>query len=251
MIYYCDCDGHGLDSVRNIIRDNPNEINVIDGGTFKAFNDNATKTQFKAGDTFIVDTLSELSANLIREYRFRNMKEGESFESYYNSWDRTGSQSAYAMAEQIFMQSIKMLHHKGVKIILTMHEGTQINEKTGEKTTGPELSPKFFNRISGSCNTMFRLKVEYTQKQQGNGKVIPVEKRILMIRPVEEYILKCHAPPEEIEKIPFELVNPTLPKLINKLGFEPSFMVIYGAPGSGKSSFALSQFAKTKENNNV
>jgi len=246
MIYYTNCDGHGLDSVRNIIRDNPTEITVIDGGTFKAFNDNATKTKFKEGDTFIVDTLSELSANLIREYRFRNMKEGESFESYYNTWDKTNSQSAYAMAEQIFMQSIKLLHHKGVKIILTMHEGTQINEKTGSKTTGPELSPKFFNRVSGSCNAMFRLKIEYTQKQQENGKVIPVEKRILMIRPVEDFILKCHAPPEEIEKIPFELVNPTIPKLQAKLGFEPSFMVVYGPPGAGKSTFVLSQFAKEK-----
>src|SRR5271170_3734938 len=100
MIYYVNCDGHGLDSVRNVIRDNSKEITVIDGGTFKSFNDNVTNIKYAEGDTFIVDTISELSANLIREYRFRNMKDGESFERYYNTWDSTNSQSAYAMAEQ-------------------------------------------------------------------------------------------------------------------------------------------------------
>ncbi len=246
MIYYMACDGNGTDSVRNILKNNTDKITLINAITFKAFDDGITNIKFKEGDTLIIDTVSALSANLIREYRFRDMKEGESFDKYYQSWEKTNSRSAYAMAEQIFMQNIKLIQHKGVKIIITAHEGKQENEKTKEESIGPELSPKFFNRISESCSTMFRLKIEYTQKQEENGKVTTQEKRILMLRPVEDYILKCHVPSEELEKIPFAIVNPTIPKLYAKLGFVPTFMVVYGPPGAGKSTFVLSQFLEEK-----
>lgn len=242
MIFYSACDGNGTDSVRNILKNHSTEITLIDGSTCTGWDHAVADAPFKQGDTLIVDTISALAATYIREYRFRNMKEGEYFTEFIKNWDKTSSQSAYLMAEQTIMQRIKWAQHKGVNIIVTAHEGKQIDEKTKDEWTGPELSPKFFNRLSESCSMMFRLKIEYVQAADENGKVTTKEKRILMIRPVEDYILKCHVPVEELDKIPFRIANPTLLKVYDKLGFTPSFMVLYGPPGTGKTTLSLSQF---------
>lgn len=242
MIYYSSADGNGVDSVRNILAKNSDKITHIDGSTSYGWDHSVADADLKKGDTLIVDTISALAATYIREYRFRSMKEGDYFAEHIKNWDKTGSQSAYLMTEQTIMQRIKWVQNRGVNIIVTAHEGEQTNERTGEKLTGPEISAKFFNRLNASCSMMFRLKVEFSSSEDDKGKQVHKAKRVLMVRPVEDYILKCNVPSEDLEKIPYTIVSPTLPKLYEKLGFVPTFMVLYGPPGCGKSTLSLSQF---------
>ncbi len=90
-----------------------------------------------------------------------------------------------------------------------------------------------------ASSDVFRLRMTEEDLDVG-GKVLPAFSRILNLRSDGEAVAKFHVPIEQSAKVPRYLPNPTLPKLYKALNKKPSWLVLYGPPGVGKTTLATS-----------
>lgn len=199
-------------------------------------------------DMVVIDTISSLAATLRRNVRFSDLKATESVWKYKSIWDRKDFMTVYDMAEKMIMQRLKEIRNKGARVLVLCHEDKQTNERTLLESTGPELNPAFYKRLSEACSDMFRMSVTYADERNEEGKLIAkADSRILQLKSTLEVIAKYHVPLERAKTLPARIINPTLPKIYEKLGKKPSFMCVYGAPGLGKTTLALSEFIVTEK----
>jgi hypothetical protein len=245
MIYYSDADQNGTDSIQDILEAHPKEITYLDAGNFERFDSELAKLKPEKGDLLIIDTISGLGATLRRNAKFIGLKDDMSVWSFKEKWlgGDKNYLTVYDMAEQMIMERLKSLKNKGMNILVLAHENKQTNERTMEDAIGPELPPAFYRRLNEACSDMFRLSVLMDDEKDSQGNIKFKEgTRVLTIKPTTEVIAKYHVNFEKAKTMPKRIMNPSIPKIHEKLGKVPSFMAIYGCPGSGKTTLSLSQF---------
>jgi len=245
MIYYLDADQNGTDSIQDILDAHPKEITYLDGGNFERADLLLSKLSVARGDLLIVDTISGLGATLRRNAKFIGLKDDMSVWAFKEKWlgGDKNYLTVYDMAEQMIMERLKSLKNKGMNILVLAHENKQINERTLEEAIGPELPPAFYRRLNEACSDMFRLTVLMEDEKDSSGSVRFKEgTRVLTIKPTQEVIAKYHVNFEKAKTMPKRIMNPSIPKIHEKLGKTPSFMCIFGSPGTGKTTLSLSQF---------
>jgi hypothetical protein len=250
MIYYSDADQNGTDSIQDILEAHPKEITYLDAGNFEKYDHELAKLKPEKGDLLIVDTISGLGATLRRNAKFIGLKDDMSVWAFKEKWlgGDKNYLTVYDMAEQMIMERLKSLKNKGMNILVLAHENKQTNERTLEEAIGPELPPAFYRRLNEACSDMFRLSVLMEDEMDTAGTMKFKEgTRKLTIKPTAEIIAKYHVNFQRAQVLPSRIMSPTIPKIQKVLGKVPSFMCIYGPPGSGKTTLSLSQFLEVKE----
>lgn len=248
MLYYVDADGAGLDSVEDIVKANVKDIKVIDGGNYDALDKvlGNLVEHITGADLVVIDTLTSLANTIRADAKFEN-SEGRSLWEYRKKWLEGDKNylNVYDMAEKMIMRRLKNLRNKGARIIVLCHEAEKNDETTMTKKRGPDLNDAFYGKLMSASSDVFRLYATYYDETDiATGKVIiPAETRILQLRRTEEVIAKVHVTMDKASTIKSKMLFPTLPKLYAHLGKKPSFLTIYGSPGVGKSTFALSEYA--------
>lgn len=248
MIYLLDCDGNGVDSIADILEAKPKEITHIPVTTFEDFDNWAAKVTNKLtpNDLVILDTLNSL-ANTTRG----DAKLGtDATENLWAKRDKIlGDKNyltVYELAGQLILRRLKNLGRggQGARIIVTCHEAEKLDESTSPATKrrGPDVNPALLGSLMGTSSDVFRLRTLEDAVLNDKGQVVlAADTRLLDLRRTDEIMAKYHVPLSRVPQIKKALANPTLPMLYEHLGKKPSFLVVYGPPGAGKTTFVTSE----------
>jgi hypothetical protein len=148
----------------------------------------------------------------------------------------------------VVIRNLSNIVARGGRVITVLHEMDQAEDMAGKiKKRLPAINQDFWSGLKGCVSDIFRM-YHITEPMMGaEGEIrFPAYTRFLQLRDSEEFIAKTHVSPELDAKLPKILSNPTLPKLYEILGKKPSWALIYGSPGSGKTTLACSEAAETK-----
>ena len=109
----------------------------------------------------------------------------------------------------------------------------------------------FIGDLIGASSDVFRLKAlqEDVTDKAGNTAV-KAGTRVLYLRGTDEFVAKYQVAREHSEKIPKYLLDPTMPKLMEILNKKPKVLTLYGPPGAGKTTLAVSEAYTTKTKGN-
>lgn len=245
MFYLLDADMNGADSIAPLIASGA--VTHLPCGTYPDFRDHTTRLLSKVGqdDVVILDTVT-LMADTTRG----DIKVGPAPEA--DLWEMRGkllldelNRNSYDAAGKMIMRPLRNLRARGARIITVCHEGEQEDKTTLTKKIGPAVNPALFSSLVGSASDMFRLTMLSEPIIDGEGNVkIPAYARVLEMRPNEDALTKFHVARDLSEKIPKKLVEPTLTKLYKVLGKKPSWLLLYGSPGVGKTTLATNEQGK-------
>ena len=239
MIYLLNCDLNGNDSIQHLI--DGKQITEFECGTFEAFDRACRSLLTKVGpeDTVIVDTLTSL-ANTTRGDAKLGTEDSESL------WDKRekflGDKNyltVYELAGQLIMRRIKNLRARGAHIITTTHEDEQRDDGTLLRKRAPALNAALFRSLMGASSDVLRLQIltEPIKNDKGETKV-PAGVRTLQLRVSDDAVIKTHVRRDISDKLPKFIINPTWEKLTAALGKNPSWLVLFGPPGVGKTTLS-------------
>lgn len=246
MIYLLDCDMNGLDSISAEL--NTGKVTRLPCPTFQAF-ENACVALLKVvgpEDLVICDTITSLLNTTRGDAKLGTDPEKSIWEvgqAKYLSGDKNYL-TVYEMAGQLTMRRLKNLRARECRIIVTAHCSEVKDESFGNmKKLGPEVNPAMVGTLVGASSDLFRLEeIAEAITDPNTGEVrVKAGERILWLRRTDAYMAKFHVTRERSEVIPTGITNPSLPKLYGVLGKKPSWLTIYGFPGAGKTSFAVSE----------
>jgi hypothetical protein len=241
-VYLFNADGTGNDGIRHLI--DAKKIKEYICTTFDSFDRQAHALLDVVGpeDYVILDTIGALL-----ETTRGDIKLGKPTEFY---WDRLDSLMAgevfgatYDASRILIMRRLVNLRNRGARIITVAHERDQRDEGgLGSKTSkqrAPAVSPRLYSDLLGRSSDMFRLTILTEALTRKDGTVIvPAGKRQLQLRTSEDAVAKYQVRRDLSDKIPPFIYEPTWEKLTKVLGKTPSWLTIYGPPGSGKTTLA-------------
>lgn len=245
MIYLLDCDMNGLDSITAALA--TKKVVRIPCPTFQAFEAAVIELYKRVGpnDLVICDTITTL-LNTTRGDAKLGVDPEKSLwdvgQAKYLGGDKNYL-TVYEMAMQLTMRRLKNLRARECRILVTAHcEEVKDASDGGMKKLGPEVNPKMVGTLFGASSDLFRLEEITEPITDNNGEVrVKAGERILWLRRTESFMAKFHVDRARSELIPKGITDPTLPKLYEVLGKKPSWLTIYGFPGAGKTSFAVSE----------
>lgn len=241
-IYLLDADLGGTDSVQHLI--DAGLVKHIPLHSFLDFEDAVMKLLPKVSedDLIILDTVSQF-ANTVRG----DMKLGTDIAA--SVWDKRSVYfsdknylTVYEATCQVTMRRLKNLRARGARIITTLHEDDQRDEISMTKKRAPAVNQAFYKALMASSSDVFPLSIVTEDELDDAGNVkLAAGTRVLHMRMSDDYVTKVHVPRHVSEKLPRGIKDPTLPKLYSVLQKRPSWLVIYGPPGAGKTSLACSE----------
>lgn len=247
MIYRLDADMNGTGSIRKLVESG--KVTNIPCPTNKAYEAACEMLLEKAGpnDLVVLDTLTKLMDTFIGDFKLGTEEKAMLPKSGIFFSDKNYL-TVYTAAGQIIMRWMRFLRNRGIRIITTTHEKEQVDQLTYLKKYGPAANEALFNSLNGSCSDMFRLRVLTDPVTDLEGRVIrPAYSRVLDLRSKDDTIAKFHVDWEDSDKVPAELYTPTLPRLYKALGGKPDWLALYGAPGTGKTTFSCSEALEAKK----
>jgi hypothetical protein len=245
MVFLLDGDLSGFDSVAHLL--DTGQITRLPCRTYTEFITATRELALKVtpADLVIVDTVSKLAETLRDDILHGENQENTLAEISREIKGETYGRNCYQAAQRVFMRQMKNIHRAGdgARIITVFHEKDQ---KDPDDVTlmkrGPSVNAAFYDSIVGQSSDIFRLTVAVEDVLGQDGKVkYPRKTRFLQLQDSEEALAKYKVSPAVSEKLPRRIVNPTLPKLYKVLGKKPSWLSIYGSPGTGKSTLACSE----------
>jgi hypothetical protein len=239
--YLLDFDLNGADSIAHLI---PNKVVHMECDSFITFEGYFKELLPKVGpdDLVIMDTISK-AADTTRGDMKLGVDPGEAL------WDKRGLYlggdknylTVYEAAGQFIMRRLRNLRARGARIITTAHEDEQDDKTTLMKLRAPAVNEALYKSLMGSSSDVLRLRQTTEDMDLGGGKVLPAYSRVLELRPDGEAIIKTHVAPDRNKEMPRRILHPTLPKLYKTLGKRPTWLVLYGPPGAGKTTLATSE----------
>lgn len=141
-----------------------------------------------------------------------------------------------------------------IPFFLTCGEELREDGPRGAKMFGPDVSPKVRGFILHYADTIGRLGIlpgpGKMKDLDGKEKDFPAGTRCLRLAPNADFHAKCRVRRSRWESGKFldVLPNPTIPRLAENAGLMPNRVLIYGAAGTGKTTFICSQKPKKEEN---
>jgi len=121
-------------------------------------------------------------------------------------------------------------------LIITCHERDNEDEDTHQNVRGPALNNMLFNELVGNSDVLARLSI---LAKAGTSDGIKVEAgRYLRLRGNDTVLAKVRGTLGN--SYPTLVKDPTLRELEKALGSAPKKVVIYGKPGTGKTTMACS-----------
>jgi hypothetical protein len=250
LLYLLDADLGGSESVQDLIE--TERIVEIPLPSFVAFEKAAVQLcrTVTKDDVVVVDTLSAL-ANTTRGDLRLGPEEPEdlwSKRSLFFGADKNYL-TQYEATEKMIMRHLKNLKTR-CHIITIVHEDEQVDPISMTKKRAPQLNQAFFGSLMASASDVFRLSMLFEDVKNSQGNVVhKAGTRVLYLQSAEGpdgHIAKHRTSREVAETIPKGIVDPTMPKLMKTLQKNPRWLVIYGPPGIGKTTFACSQAYEEK-----
>lgn len=240
-------DQNGTDSINSIIAKNQDSLTVIEVGSYEKF-DNISKDLLEdivPGDLVILDTISMLADTTRTDYKLGT----DMTKSYWKDKDRlvtdAVTRNIYGAAGALIMRRLKNFRSMGARIIVTAHErsGYDPNIPKSAKIRIPDVNDDLCKSLTGSSSLVCRLTINHDEVTDEEGNVLlAVGQRLLQIKPSEDYYTKVHMDLESSYDLPDVISRPSTTKLAKILGHEPAWMTLYGPPGAGKTTFALSHY---------
>jgi AAA domain len=246
-VYYFSTDGTGLDSVADILEEHKGEVVGVEIKTYDHFDKTIVGLipKIKPGDIVVVDTLDALTSMYRADARLGEdptkslWSERKIYLGDKNNW------GLYTGAGETTLRHLKNLRGAGASVIVTCHEAERKDETTipPSKKRGPDVNPDLLGNLIGSSSDVFRLtKLTEPVYSEGGEVVLNVGARLLQLQATDEIMAKYHVPLKRSGQIAPALSRPSYTKLCKHLDKKPSWLTIYGPPGVGKSTFALSMF---------
>jgi hypothetical protein len=251
VIHLIDADLSGADSVQHLIDAKLVQWHpVASYDQFILVADGLLKTATPA-DSVVVDTVTKL-AETLRDNLLHGAYPDDSLLAAQKAMaGETLSRNAYAEAQRVVMRRLRNLRNRGVKIITVLHEDDQRNPyETTLNKRAPAVNKAFFESLTGASSDIFRLTFARDDIKDAKGDVkFARDTRFLQLRDSEDALAKYHVSPEVSSKLPRLLSNPSMPKLRTILEKDPSWLIVYGSPGTGKTSLVCSDAEETYQAN--
>lgn len=248
MIYLLDADLNGTDSIDFLIKDGL--VYHIPCGTYDVFDQamqwllrNAVPGQ----DTVVIDTISQLAFLTQGDAKLGN----DPLENLWNKRDLflDGDRNylnVYNVSGYFIVRRIKNLANRGVRIIFTCHEGDQTDQFVKKKA--PSLNKALYERTKEITSDICRIWVLPTPiLKPGTQEILyPAGTRAVQIKGDAVAVAKYHISPFIAESTPTHIpilkaTDPALPIVAQVTGKLPSVLMLYGEPGVGKTTAALSE----------
>lgn len=194
-------------------------------------------------DLVIVDTVTKL-AETLRDNLLHGANPDDSLAKATEAMKgETYGRNSYAEAQRVVMRRLRNLRNRGARIITVLHEDEQIDPyESTMKKRAPMINKAFYSSLIGASSDIFRLSFISSPMVDAGGKEkFPAYTRFLQLRDDENALAKFHVTPDISSKLPKLLSNPTLSKLYKVLNKKPSWLICYGAPGVGKTSFCCNE----------
>ena len=140
------------------------------------------------------------------------------------------------------------------RIIVICHESEQDDVTVGYKKRAPYVNKALFKSLEANCSDMYRLTSTEEDITDPNGEtdgagnikiLYPKDTRFLRLRKNEECITKFGVEREYVATLPEIIIDPSMQKIWRFTHKKPSFLILYGPPGAGKTSLAVSETEKT------
>lgn len=242
MIYRLDADMNGIGSIKKLVESG--KVTNIPCPTAKAYEAACEKLLADGKpeeDIIVLDTLSKMMDTFLGDLKLGSKEEAMLPKVNVFFGDKNYL-TVYTAAGQMILRWMRFLRNRGFRIITTTHEREQVDQLTYMKKYGPGANESLFNALNASCSDMFRLQVLTSDLTNDLGAVVkPATTRFLTLRPTDDTIAKFHVDFDHSPKVPATLWSPTLTRLYKALDNKPEWLVLYGSPGSGKSTFACNE----------
>jgi hypothetical protein len=241
-IYLLDADVNGTQAVQHLIDAQLVLHKPID--SFPAYDRTCRELLPKVGpdDLVILDPISTLASTVRQDLKLGTDVQADIWEMRGQYFGDKQGMNQYQAAEHMIMRRLKNLLSRGCRVITTAHEDDQTDEISMQKLRAPKLNPAFYDALMANATDCFRLYEQLDDQLDDAGNVkIKAGTRILYLRKSEEMVAKYRVPRHVAEKLPRGIKDPTLPKLYAVLQKKPTWLVIYGGWGAGKTTLACSE----------
>lgn len=248
MIFYYAADGNGTDSLDDVLQAKTKEITHVPVSSYDEFDRHVASIVSKVTlkDLVILDTLNMLATMTRGDMALGTDPLALLWDQRHKITGNNNHGASYEATGQMIIRRLKNLcrNGQGARIIVTCHEAEKLDESTipPTKKRGPDVNPALLGALLGSSSDVFRLRALKENITNDDGQVILASgTRILELRETDEIMAKFHVPLGRVDQIKRALPNPTLPMLYEHLGKKPTWLTVYGASGSGKSTFVTSE----------
>ena len=243
-IHWFDADDHGVTSIKGLIADG--KVTRHPCTSYQEYDTEvaALMPKIQPGDVVILDPITQLLDTTRSDAKLGT-------DPNVNLWDKRTKYfegdknylNVYQYAQNVVMRRLRNLRARGARVITIAHED-EVIDSTNTKRIGPQVNPALVGILEGQSSDIFRLVVVPSDIPNTD---IKAGTRVLYIRPSDEYVAKYNA--EALFKDgkitypnpPRYLVNPTMREVFAAIGSKPEWLTLYGTPGSGKTTLAVSE----------
>lgn len=189
----------------------------------------------------MVDTITSLAATIRGDVQLGTDADASIWDrrSIYMHEKGGGSGWApYVVAGVMIMRNLKNLRAMGIPIVTTVHEAEQADPVSGMKKEAPAVNPELYTSLMGASSDIVRMQMLMENVLTKTGEVKHRQgTRTIQLVATDEAIAKTHvdADADPPIKLPKFVYNPSMGELHRLLGKTPSWLVIYGPPGVGKT----------------
>lgn len=242
MIFLLDADGTGRDSISKRIASK--QVTLLPCGSFVAYDAACMQLANRTpapGDRVVLDTFSIMLSTTRGDFKHGNDPKTSVWEDNQKWFGDKQGMNAYQAASNMTMRWLRNLKNVGYDLVVLAQEDEALDEVTMTTKRAPKANPEALDMLKGSSTDIFRL-IEITQDKTDTDGNVTVAKgeRILLLRRTNDTLAKFHVDLEQAQKLPDGIKSPTFPKLCEVLGKTPGFLVVYGQPGVGKTTFSTS-----------
>lgn len=249
MIFLLDADRNGTDSIQRRIT--AGAVQLIPCGSFVEYDAACRKLaerRGQPGDIVILDTFTSLLATTRGDFKHGDDPTASVWEAKDKYFGDKQALNSYQAAGNMVMRWLKNLRNVGYNIVVLAHEDEALDEVTMTTKRNIKANAEARDMLLSASSDVFRL-IENTDAVMGTNEtgepvtLLAAGERVLILKRTRETLAKFHVDIEQAPNIPPGIKSPSMAKLREVLGKTCSFLVVYGLPGVGKTTFATSDAA--------
>jgi len=237
---------NGTDSIQHLVDDN--KIVHIPCPTFKAFDESARQllTKVGLGDFIIVDTVTLLAETTRTDSKFGTDMEVSLWDQREKVLGDKNYLTVYQLAGTLIMKRLRNFRNVGARIITTTHEDEQRDDGTLMRKRAPAVNAALYRSLVAASSDVIRMQIVHEPITDAKGVIkVPAGVRSLQLKSSDDAVIKTHVLRDVGEKLPRFIYNPSWQKLCAALGKTPSWLLLYGPPGVGKTTLSTEMAEQT------